>query len=133
DRQLDIVIRPPNPDVTIDGDAITLKQPIKFKSADSTKLEPKIQGELDSVAEILSDHPEIRTLRVEAHWDASAGKKGKEITDKQGGLVRDDRAKRGVPGGRVGAVGMGSDKPLVPNIGPANKAKNRRVELHTTP
>jgi outer membrane protein OmpA-like peptidoglycan-associated protein len=133
DRQLDIVIRPPNPDVAVDGDAITLKQPIKFKSADSTKLEPKVQGELDGVAELLSDHPEIRTLRIEAHWDASAGTKGKEITNKQAGLVKDYLVKKGVPEGRVEAVGMGSDKPLVPNIGPANKAKNRRVELHTTP
>jgi outer membrane protein OmpA-like peptidoglycan-associated protein len=28
-------------------------------------------------------------------------------------------------------VGMGADRPLVPNLGPANKAKNRRVELRT--
>ena len=32
--------------------------------------------------------------------------------------------------GRVEAVGHGADNPLVPNIGPVNKAKNRRVELH---
>jgi outer membrane protein OmpA-like peptidoglycan-associated protein len=47
--------------------------------------------------------------------------------------VKEYLVKKGVPEGRVEAVGMGADKPLVPNIGPANKAKNRRVELHTTP
>jgi outer membrane protein OmpA-like peptidoglycan-associated protein len=35
-----------------------------------------------------------------------------------------------VADGRVEAVGVGADKPLVPNISPTNKAKNRRVELH---
>ncbi len=37
--------------------------------------------------------------------------------------------KKGVPDARVEAAGMGAEKPLVPNIGPASKAKNRRVDL----
>jgi outer membrane protein OmpA-like peptidoglycan-associated protein len=131
DRALDLTIRPANPDVSLSGDAITLRQPIKFKSG-PPKLDPKLQGELDAVADLLADHPEIRTLRVEAHWDASAGTKAQDLTGKQAGVVKDYLIKKGVPEGRVQAVGMGADKPLVPNIGPANKAKNRRVELHTS-
>lgn len=132
DRQLDITIHPPNPDIAIEGDSITLRQPIKFKPG-TPRLEPKVQGELDGVVELLSDHPEIRTLRVEAHWDTSAGSKSKELTDKQAGAIKEYLVKKGLSEGRVEAVGMGGDKPLVPNIGPTNKAKNRRVELRTIP
>jgi outer membrane protein OmpA-like peptidoglycan-associated protein len=133
DRQLDITVRSPNPDVALAGDTVKLKEPIKFK-AGAPKLDTKFEGELDGVADLLADHPEIRTLRVEAHWDG-AGKAGiakaKALTEQQAGLVKEYLVKKGVGEGRVEAVGVGAEKPLVPNIGPANKAKNRRVELHT--
>jgi outer membrane protein OmpA-like peptidoglycan-associated protein len=129
DRQLDIVMRAPNPNVTLAGDTITLKQPLKFK-AGPPRLDAKMQAQLDGVAELLQDHPEIRTLRVEAWWDSSAGKGAQALTEGQAKAVKDHLVKKGIPDGRIEAVGHGADNPLVPNIGPVNKAKNRRVELH---
>jgi OmpA-OmpF porin, OOP family len=130
DRQLDMVMRAPNPNVTLAGDTITLKQPIKFK-AGAPRLDAKIQAELDGVAELLQDHTEVRTLRIEAYWDSSAGTKVKALTENQAKAVKTYLVKKGVPEDRVEAVGQGDERPLVPNIGPVNKAKNRRVELHT--
>jgi outer membrane protein OmpA-like peptidoglycan-associated protein len=129
DRQLDIVMRTPNPDVKLAGDSISLKQPIKFK-AGPPKLDAKTQATLDGVAELMQDHPEIKTLRIEAWWDSSAGKNAQTLTENQAKAVKDQLVKKGVPEGRIEAVGHGADNPLVPNIGPVNKAKNRRVELH---
>jgi outer membrane protein OmpA-like peptidoglycan-associated protein len=130
DRQLDFVLRPPNPDVTLSGDSLSLKQPIKFRPG-APKLGPKEQHALDGVADTMEDHPELRTLRIETHWDASAGKRAKSITDAQAAAIRDYLVKKGVVETRIEAVGMGAEHPLVPNIGPANKSKNRRVEFHT--
>jgi outer membrane protein OmpA-like peptidoglycan-associated protein len=129
DRQLEIVMRAPNPNVALTSEGIALKFPIKFK-AGPAKLDAKAQGELDGVADLLQDHPEIRGLRIEAYWDNSAGKTGKAMTDAQAAAVKDYLVKKGVGEGRLEAVGFGDEKPLVPNIGPVNKAKNRRVELH---
>jgi outer membrane protein OmpA-like peptidoglycan-associated protein len=82
------------------------------------------------VADILDEHTDIKSLRVEAHWDTGAGAGAKDLTQKQADLIKQYLVKKGVADGRVEAVGVGADKPLVPNISPTNKAKNRRVELH---
>jgi outer membrane protein OmpA-like peptidoglycan-associated protein len=130
DKELNLVMRSPNPNVALTAEGITLKQPIKFR-AGAPRLEPKIQAELDGVAELLQDHPEVRSLRIEAYWDSSAGNKDKALTESQAQAVKAYLVKKGVAENRVEAVGQGAEKPLVPNIGPVNKAKNRRVELHT--
>ncbi len=128
-RQVDLTLRPVNPDLTLTADEIVLKSPIKFKQGPA-KLTPEWQVELDGVAEVMEDRPEIRILRVEAHWDPSAGAKAKEVTDAQAAAVKDYLVKKGITEARIEAVGMGSDQPLVPNVTPTYKAKNRRVELH---
>src|SRR5581483_8052286 len=132
DKQLDFVLknRTPNPDVSFGPKGITLKKPIKFKSGPPA-LDPKWQSELDGVADVLEDHRDVKTLRIEAHWDTSAGAGAKDLTQKQADLIKEYLVKKGIPEGRIEAAGMGADKPLVPNLGPANKAKNRRVELKT--
>jgi outer membrane protein OmpA-like peptidoglycan-associated protein len=131
DSQLEIVMRAPNKDVALTAEGLTLKFPIKFK-AGPPKLDPKAQSELDGVADLLQDHPEVKLLRIEAYWDNSGGPKVKAMTEGQAKAIKDYLVKKGVAEGRIEAAGLGADKPLVPNIGPVNKAKNRRVELHVT-
>jgi hypothetical protein len=128
DKTLDIVMRAPNGNITLSGDVVTLKQPLRFKGP--ARLDAKMQATLDGVAELLQDHPELRTLRVDAFWDSSAGAKAKALTDSQAKAIKDYLVKKGLAEGRIEATGHGSETPLVPNIGPVNKAKNRRIELH---
>jgi outer membrane protein OmpA-like peptidoglycan-associated protein len=136
DRQLDVTMRAANSDVTLTPQAIVLRVPIRFK-AGAPKLAPGIKAELDGVADLLAEHPEIKMLRVEAHW-SGAGRKGKgtkgadpskQLTERQAKAIRDYLVSKGAPADRIEAVGVGGDVPLVPNIGPGNQAKNRRVEL----
>jgi outer membrane protein OmpA-like peptidoglycan-associated protein len=131
DKQMDFVLknRAPSPDVTVSGNGIVLKKPIKFRSGGSPSLDAKWEAELDGVADVLEEHADVKALRVEAHWDSSAGAGAKPITQKQADLIKQYLMKKGVSDARVEAVGMGADRPLVPNISPANKAKNRRVDL----
>jgi outer membrane protein OmpA-like peptidoglycan-associated protein len=129
-RQVDLMLRPVSPDLTLTADEIVLRAPIKFKAGTPPKLTPEWEAELDGVVAVMEDRPEIRILRVEAHWDPGAGPKAKEITDAQAAAVKDYLVKKGIPDTRIEAVGMGADQPLVPNVTPAYKAKNRRLELH---
>jgi hypothetical protein len=127
DKTLEIVMRPPNTSVTVSGDVVTLKQPLKLKG---TALDAKAKASLDGLAEYLQDHPELRVLKVDTYWDSSAGPKAKGLTDGQAKAIKDYLVKKGVADSRIAAAGHGAENPLVPNIGPVNMAKNRRVELH---
>ena len=136
DRQVDVTLRTANPDVTLTPTAIVLHSPIKF-SPGEPKLDTTAKRELDGVAELMSDHPEIRKLRIEAHWNGPAGQgpKGggsgeltRKLTEKQAGAVRDYLVSKGVAAERLEAVGAGGS-PVVPNLRSVNRAKNRRVEL----
>lgn len=137
EHQLDITLRPANPDVTLTGQAIVLRVPIRFQPG-APRLPPGVKAELEGVAEVLSDHPEIKTLRIEAHWTGAKGKgkgKGKgdggakALTERQAAFIKDYLASKGAPADRLEAVGRGSEAPLVPNLGSASQKKNRRVEL----
>lgn len=129
DREIEVALRAPNPDVTLEGYTITLRTPVRLGST-NPRLRPKEEQEFGAVVAILQDHPEIRTLRVEAHWDASAGPTAKPLTEHQAQFIKDYLVSKGVAEGRIEALGMGGDQPLLPNIVPANRAKNRRIELH---
>jgi outer membrane protein OmpA-like peptidoglycan-associated protein len=132
DQQLDVTLRPANADVTLTPQAIVLRVPIKFRTG-TPKLAPAIKSELEAVADILADHPEIKTLRIEAHWSGAGKGKGgdaaKKLTQKQAAAIKDYLVAKGAPADRIETVGAGGEAPLVPNLGPANQAKNRRVEL----
>ena len=49
--------------------------------------------------------------------------------EKQAAAIKDYLVTKGAPADRIETVGVGGEAPLVPNLGPANQAKNRRVEL----
>ncbi|HEY2901523.1 MAG TPA: OmpA family protein [Polyangia bacterium] len=129
DKQMDILLRnrPANPNITLNDTGIALKRPLRFDA--KGKLQAAAQPGLDGVADVMEDHGEIRTLRIEANWDTTAGAKAKDLTQSQADAVKAYLVKKGVADSRIEAVGVGSDKPLVPNIGPASKTKNRRVDL----
>jgi outer membrane protein OmpA-like peptidoglycan-associated protein len=134
DRELDVTLRPANPDVQLTGQTVVLRVPIKFR-AGTPRLDATTKHELDGVAELLADHPEIHTLRIEAHWSGTPGKAGpasdaaKKLTDDQAGTIKTYLIGKGVAGARLDAVGAGCESPLVPNLTATDRTKNRRVEL----
>src|SRR3954453_8033094 len=112
DQQLDVTLRPANADVTLTPQAIVLRVPIKFRKG-TPKLPPAIKTELEGVADILADHPEIKTLRIEAHWSGPGKGKGsdaaKKLTQKQAAAIKDYLVAKGAPADRIETVGAGGE------------------------
>ena len=132
DKPLDFVLRAfvSNPNVVLSGETIKLKQPIRFVGA-TAKLTPASEKILDAVADVLDLHSEIKHVQIVAHRDSSLSKAdAAKLTQTQADEIRGYLVAHGIAAGRLMPVGSGSTKPLVPNLGPANRARNRRVELH---
>jgi outer membrane protein OmpA-like peptidoglycan-associated protein len=110
-----------------------LRQAIAFKlkgKKPSSELTAGALPLLDEVVDVLVNHPEIRQVRVEAHWDSGLpAAKAQELTDAQAKAVAQYLVDQGVGQERVALVGMGAQKPMVPSLGKAVKLKNRRVEF----
>jgi outer membrane protein OmpA-like peptidoglycan-associated protein len=125
--------RPALPGVTFTDGKFKLRRPVAFASAGkqpSAELDAGAFQLLDEVVDVLVNHPEIRQVRVEAHWGSGLpAAKAQELTDAQAKAVVQYLVEQGVGQERVEAVGMGAKKPLVPNLGKAGKLKNRRIEF----
>jgi outer membrane protein OmpA-like peptidoglycan-associated protein len=111
---------------------IVLRQQVTFKNAarmSTVELAPGMPHLLDEIVDILVNHPEIRQVQVQAHWDSSlSAGKAQALTDSQAKAVVTYLTSQGITPERLNAVGMAGKKPLVPNLG-AGKMKNRRVEF----
>jgi chemotaxis protein MotB len=98
----------------------------------SAELSPDGRALITELAPVLRDAP--NTVVVEGHTDDQPLARGGYTnwnlsTDRAVAVVQLLGDVLGVPYDRVSAAGYGEHRPLVPNDGPANRAKNRRVEI----
>ncbi|MEQ1604613.1 MAG: OmpA family protein [Pyrinomonadaceae bacterium] len=99
----------------------------------STTLVPQADGKLISLGEILSNYPNYR-ISIESHTDnTGAAAQIQTVTDKRSYAVAEKFATMGVEEGRIVAKGYGASVPIAPNTTPANKAKNRRIQVMLVP
>ncbi len=131
-KSITLHTRPAVAGVSFRDGKLKLRQAIMFKTVarkPSAELTAGMPHLLDEVVDLLVNHPEIRQLRIEAHWDSSlSAAKAEALTEEQARAVAKYLVDQGIAADRLVPVGMGARKPLVPNLG-AGKSKNRRVEL----
>ncbi|MFN0082891.1 MAG: DUF5723 family protein [Ferruginibacter sp.] len=86
-------------------------------------------SQLDEVVKILKEYEDY-TLKIDGHTDnTGTAEKNKILSEKRAQAVKTYFVQKGIVAGRLKAIGYGFDKPIAPNDSPANRAKNRRVEL----
>jgi len=84
---------------------------------------------LDTVAAILKSNPEIK-VSIEGHTSSEgAYAANMKLSETRANNVKDYLLSKGIDASRLTAVGFGSSKPLNADKTPADKAKNRRVQL----
>ncbi|NUP06714.1 MAG: OmpA family protein [Polyangiaceae bacterium] len=85
---------------------------------------------LDSVAQVLKEHPEIVKLEVQGHTDNKGAKAlNEKLSDDRAKSVKEALVKRGVDANRLQSKGYGMDKPIADNKTEAGRQQNRRVQF----
>ena len=88
---------------------------------------------LDSVAQVLKEHPEILKIEVQGHTDDRGSKQlNDKLSKDRAASVKKALEQRGVEGSRLTSQGYGMDKPIADNKTEDGRAKNRRVQFVVT-
>ena len=131
DNSIDLLLRPKpkQASVQVGANEITIKQQIQF-ALDSAVILPESFGLLTEIADSIIRHPEIKHVEVQGHTDNSGTPDhNKILSEQRAEAVRAWLVQHGVQSDRLIAKGYGQDKPLVPNVTPQMRAKNRRVQF----
>jgi outer membrane protein OmpA-like peptidoglycan-associated protein len=105
---------------------VTSAQSITYLS-NSPKLSSATNSALNNVITVLNQHPEMR-LRIEGHAD-NMERNPEMVSQRRAEAVKAWLVSKGIREGRIEIEGLSSTKPIMDNDTPANRAKNRRVEL----
>lgn len=93
------------------------------------EIKPNMRPVLDSFATSLMNNPNSMVTIV-GHTDNSGSDAiNNPLSVNRAASTRDYLVSRGVPSDRISIDGHGSYEPVAPNDTPANRAKNRRVEI----
>ena len=127
--EVELTRRPRQSFVRVRARALQLRRGIRFDGNTAT-LASSSEAILAEVADVMLRTPRIRLLEIQAHTDnAGAPQRLLELSEQRAEAVRQRLTALGVQAHRIRARGFGMTRPLAPNITPANRARNRRVQL----
>ncbi len=119
--------------VRIAGERLEILQKVFFATGKADIQERSFRL-LDNVASVLLAHEEIPGVQVEGHTDsAGSAARNRALSQRRAQAVRRYLIGKGVPGGRLTALGFGPDQPVQDNATPEGAAANRRVEFRIMP
>jgi len=128
-QSLDVTLtkKPSTSHVALGKGEIVVKGVVHFGTNDAVI---KLDGQqlLDEVADIIIRNPQLKKIRIEGHTDnRGVAQKNLELSKARAASTMAYLIKQGVDPLRLDSEGYGASQPLVPNLTPANRAKNRRV------
>jgi outer membrane protein OmpA-like peptidoglycan-associated protein len=101
---------------------------VLFDTGQAT-LKPGAASILDRVAAFMNDNPMVN-VRIEGHTDSTGSSDFNQVlSQNRAAAAATALQTRGVPPGRVTAVGKGQELPVASNATSAGRQQNRRVEL----
>jgi outer membrane protein OmpA-like peptidoglycan-associated protein len=131
DSRADLTLykRPKKGDVEIAGNEIKIKRQIHFET-DSAKISLDSNGLLEEIADTMIRNPCLKQVEIQGHTDNTGAKEhNKVLSDQRANAVREWLLAHSIEPGRLVAQGYGQERPISPNVTPAGKERNRRVQF----
>ncbi len=121
--------RPRRKNVRVVGKQIRVMKRIHFE-LNSAVIKGDSNTLLAEIADVLHRNTNIRRIEIQGHTDNSGPRAvNKKLSQDRAESVQTWLAGHGIKASRLSAKGYGSARPLAPNVTPANRARNRRVQL----
>jgi outer membrane protein OmpA-like peptidoglycan-associated protein len=119
--------KPAQSHVSLGKGEITVKGVIHF-GTNNADIRPDSEQLLDEIVDFLVRNQQLKRIRIEGHTDnRGQADRNLELSKARANSVMGYLIKQGIDPARLQAEGYGASQPLVPNLTPANRAKNRRV------
>ncbi|NOY93279.1 MAG: OmpA family protein [Deltaproteobacteria bacterium] len=127
--EITLVRRPRRPLVRVRRRSLSIRRQINF-ATNSAEILPSSDGLMSEIADVLIRNPQLQLLEIQGHTDNRGGRAhNMDLSQRRADAVRTWLSTHGVEASRLESRGYGPDNPLVPNITPANRARNRRVQF----
>ncbi len=127
--RVEVLEKPARSLVRVTSREIRLRRKIAFQ-ASTAEINPSSNILLAEIADVMVRQPEIGLVEIGVHTDnQGSSSRNLEISQQRAEAVRMRLIENGVSPARLEAKGYGAERPLVPNLTPSNRARNRRVEL----
>ena len=125
-----LVSKPTRATVTVSRREIVIRRQINF-ATDSDVIEASSTALLSEIADVMLRNPQLTKVEIQGHTDnVGSADHNLDLSQRRADAVRRWLTEQGgVESSRLEAKGFGSTRPLVPNITPANRARNRRSQF----
>lgn len=121
--------RPERPNVVVTPKEIKLKETVHFQH-DSAEILPDSMAIIEEIADVMSKNENIALVEIQGHTDnTGSAPYNQRLSQERAEAVKEALMVLGIAGSRLTAKGYGQEKPLLPNVSDANRARNRRVQL----
>lgn len=96
-----------------------------------TELDAQAKAKLQVILEFLKADPTVNHIELDGHSDNSGNRlTNRDLSRRRALAVLDYLKANGIPESQITMRFHGERYPLAPNTNPANRAKNRRVNVH---
>jgi outer membrane protein OmpA-like peptidoglycan-associated protein len=125
-----LVTKPRQATVTVSRREIVIRRQINF-ATDSDVIQASSTPLLVEIADVMLRNPQITRIEIQGHTDNQGNAEHNlDLSQRRADAVRRWLVEQGgVQPSRLESKGYGMTRPLVPNITPANRARNRRVQF----
>ena len=121
--------RPKRSSVRLRGKHLQVLKKIHFE-LNSAVLKGDSFQLLAEIADFIGRNKKLRKIEIQGHTDNSGTPAGNmTLSQNRADSVRRWLVEHGIDAARLEAKGYGQRKPIVPNVTPANRARNRRVQF----